>query len=92
MIESILLVLILLSFTSCGELKVSPVGCQSNGVFGSDKEIFKLNTEKTYYALLVDSNIKLNELVDCKHVERMKVTIQKKLFFIYKVKIDFTED
>jgi hypothetical protein len=68
------------------------VGCQSNGVYGSDKESFDLDIEKTYYALLVDTNIKLNELVDCKHVERMKVSIQKNMFFIYKLKIDFTED
>ena len=86
----LLRLLILFLVSSCGSLRVSPLGCKSPGYWGDEPELGKENHEikvsGSYMIWNVDYEVKLRDLfkankIDCADVKKMRMEI-KSVFFV----------
>lgn len=76
----------------CGNITVSPRNCKGSGEYGTEKAVFNKSVVKEFYSFMVDKEVKLNDIVDCKKIDKMKIVIEKKMFLKYIVKVEFKED
>lgn len=83
-----LVLFILVFISSCGSLKVSPIGCKTDGIWGDtsllDKEEIKVSEE--FYVWNVDHEVRLKDFlkkkgIECSEVKKMRVEI-KSVFFV----------
>ncbi len=86
----LLLLLSLFFVSSCGSLRVSPLGCKSPGYWGDEPELGKMNREikvsDSYLIWNADYEVKLRDLlkankIDCADVKKMRIEI-KSVFFV----------
>lgn len=76
--------------TSCGALKLSPMGCSGDGVWGASsfegKQDSELKFTENYYVWNVDYEVRLKDFlkkrnINCKEIKKMRVNI-KSVFFV----------
>ena len=85
--------------TACGSLKISPLSCKTEGVWG-EKPIGRmaaneLALSEEYYIWNMDKEIRLKEFlkkrnIDCHDIKKMRVTI-KSIFFVKRELIVFVQ-
>lgn len=87
----------ILMLSSCSSLTLTPRGCQSNAIYGSDKLIYNHSIKKEYFIWFSDQEIKLKDIVNCSELKNILVSIEKKAFVKYNLivkynKFDFKEE
>lgn len=86
------LILTLLIVSGCSSLRVSPRGCKNNGLWDKDQGVYEDTIEKSYMAFLIDREVFLKDLIDCKNIAAVKIEIERNFFFHYKIKLSFREE
>ncbi len=90
--NKLFLLLTLLSIVGCSSLKVSPRGCKNEGLWGKETGVYEDKIEKSYFAVFIDREVNLKDIVDCKNLSEIKIEIERSFLFHYKVKINFREE
>jgi len=83
--------LICLFISGCGNLIISPRGCQSEGEVGSNLDIYDKKVKFSYFLFLDDLELKLKDLVECKKVDILNVELTRKFLIKHSVVIKYSE-
>ena len=83
---SCLVTAFLFLFSSCGSLRLSPIGCQGDGLWSEKPLTGELSITETYYVLNFDREIRLKEFlekrnINCRAIKKMYVKIDN-VFFV----------
>ncbi len=80
-----------LFLVGCGNLIITPRGCQSEGVVGSKVDKYDKKLKLTYYLFIDDLELKLKDLVKCQSIDKINIELTRKFFVKHTVVIHYSE-